>query len=110
MTWQTDWISSRSRLTPESTAVIDGETGERWSFRQLESRAAQLAGYLRSIGVARGDRVALLAPNHVSYLDFLFACGKLGAILVPLNWRLSVHELKYIVGGFPLEGCGRHCK
>ena len=56
-----------------------------------------LAVYLRDCGITQGDRVALLSPNHICYLDLLFACGQLGAICVPLNWRLASSELEYIV-------------
>ncbi|MCF6092814.1 long-chain fatty acid--CoA ligase [Microaerobacter geothermalis] len=97
MSWETDWLESRSRLTPEHTAVIDGETGEQWSYGQLNQRACHLAAYLRSLGIVKGDRIAYLSPNHISTFDFLFACMKLGAIFVPLNWRLSVHELNYML-------------
>ncbi len=97
MGFETDWLESRSRLTPNHIAIIDGHTGERWSYRQLNQRGRCLAGYLQKQGVAKGDRIALLSPNHISYFDMLFACGKLGAIFVPLNWRLSLPELSYMI-------------
>ncbi len=75
--WETDWLEGRNRLTPAAKAVIDAETGRRWTYyAQLNERACGLAGTFKQLGVKHGDRVALLAPNHISYLDILFACGK----------------------------------
>ncbi|KIL34698.1 long-chain fatty acid--CoA ligase [Cohnella kolymensis] len=92
-----NWFEKRCLLAPDHIAIIDGDTGERWSYREAEIRACRVAGYLQSHGVAKGDRVALLSRNDVCYFDLLFACGKLGAIFVPLNWRLSANELRYIL-------------
>ncbi len=92
-----DWLGKRELLTPERLALIDDTTGERYTYRELNARANRLAGSLRErCGVRKGDRVAILARNQVAYLDALFATGKLGAILVPLNWRLTTHELAYM--------------
>lgn len=93
-----DWLGKRELLTPERLALVDDRDGERYSYRQLNSRANRLAAILRQrFGVGKGDRVAILAKNQIGYLDALFATGKLGAILVPLNWRLTEHELIYML-------------
>lgn len=92
-----DWFARKASLAPGRTAIIDGETGEAWTYAAMNERAKRLAGYMSSIGIGLGDRVALLAPNHIGYFDALFACMKLGAMLVPLNWRLSQAELDWIV-------------
>lgn len=93
-----DWLGKRELLTPERVALVDDATGLRYTYRQLNERANRLAHSLRNqFGVAQGDRVAILAKNRVEYLDALFATGKLGAILVPLNWRLVVRELAYML-------------
>ncbi|MEK5443823.1 acyl-CoA synthetase [Fredinandcohnia sp. FSL W7-1320] len=97
MRWELDWIANRARLSPDSIAVVDGETGSRFTFQELNKRAESIACFFRTIGIKKGDRVALLSPNDVSYFDLLFACGKIGAIFVPLNWRLSSEEIKYIL-------------
>nr|WP_153737437.1 long-chain fatty acid--CoA ligase [Aquibacillus halophilus] len=95
-----DWIKSRSVLLPNKCAVIDTVSNNAWTYSQLNDRSAYLAEYFLSIGVQKGYRIALLATNHVCYFDFLFACIKIGAIFVPLNWRLSTSEL-----GYMLEDC-----
>ena len=96
MDWESNWLEHRSRLTPERIAVVESETGRRWTYRELNERAGRLARHLRERGIGFGDRVAHLAPNDISCLDLFFACSKIGAILVPLNWRLNVNELAYI--------------
>ncbi|HEY1013821.1 MAG TPA: long-chain fatty acid--CoA ligase [Herpetosiphonaceae bacterium] len=93
-----DWLGKRELLTPERLALVDDATGERHTYRQLNARANRLGWALRErLGVAKGDRIAILAKNQIAYLDALFATGKLGAILVPLNWRLTAHELIYML-------------
>lgn len=97
MRWELDWLDSRARLTPEAAAIGDAGTDQEWSYREINERARAIAVWLHGKGVKKGDRVALLAPNGISYFDLLFACGKIGAIFVPLNWRLSVDELAFIM-------------
>src|SRR5687768_12378001 len=64
----------------------------------MAARAARLAGALRErLGVESGDRVAHLGANSPELLDLVFACARLGAILVPLNWRLAPPEHDYIL-------------
>ncbi|TFB13922.1 long-chain fatty acid--CoA ligase [Filobacillus milosensis] len=97
MQTEIDWIGKRAQLFSNDRAIIDADTDESWTYFEINERAEQLAAILVDHQVNKGDRVALLAPNHVSYLDFLFACMKIGAIFVPLNWRLSTDELQYVV-------------
>src|SRR5207247_9973437 len=71
----------------------------RRSYRAFDQRIARLAWHLRHrLNVARGDRVAVLALNTTDTLEVQFACGRLGAVFVPLNTRLTVPELQFIVG------------
>ncbi|SMQ83691.1 fatty-acyl-CoA synthase [Bacillus sp. OV166] len=97
MRWELDWLNNRARLSPEKDAIIDEKTNQAWTFKEVNERAKSVASWLLSQGVRKGDRVALLSPNDISYFDLLFACGKMGAILVPLNWRLSQHEISEIL-------------
>ncbi len=92
-----DWLLKRSMLTPFETAVREAGTDKRWTYEQLNKRAVNLAAHFLKCGINAGDRVALKSVNHISYFDFLFACYKIGAIFVPLNWRLAAEELQYIV-------------
>ncbi|HZG87794.1 long-chain fatty acid--CoA ligase [Paenibacillus sp.] len=97
MNWEADWLASRRRVSPAGIALIDADGGGRYTYERLDDRASRLAAALRDAGVGRGDRVALLSPNDVAYFDYMFACAKLGALFVPLNYRLSEAELAYIV-------------
>jgi fatty-acyl-CoA synthase len=93
--WFGDWTARGALYWPDDVAVVDVAKGPagRFTYRALNDRANRLASWLRSRGVRSGDRVGLLAHNGVEVLDALFACGKLGAILVPYNWRLHPSEL-----------------
>ncbi|MEH7112197.1 long-chain fatty acid--CoA ligase [Neobacillus niacini] len=97
MRWELDWLENRARLSPNKHAIIAEDTNKTWTYGELNKRTSSVAGWLKNQGVKKGDRVALLSPNDISYFDLLFACGKIGAIFVPLNWRLSLHELNEIL-------------
>ena len=93
----TDWLDKRARLTPDRIALIEYATGEETTYRDWNIRANRTANYLRSLGVQRGDRVAIYASNTMEYLDLFWAAPKIGAVLQNLNWRLTVHELNGII-------------
>lgn len=91
-----DILGRRALYTPDDLAIVDaGKDPHRsFTYRDMNSRANRLANWLRDgAEVAKGDRVAILAHDGVEHLDTFFACGKLGAIHVPLNWRLHWREL-----------------
>lgn len=91
-----DILGRRTIYSPEALAVVDAGQSphRRFTYRELNERANRLADWLRTYArVGKGDRVAILAHDGVEYLDAFFACGKLGAILVCLNWRLQWREL-----------------
>lgn len=92
-----DWLQSRVNISPEKIAVVDAVTDECWTYKELHERAYRLANFFLTNGVEKGDRVAILAPNHIGYLDFFFACMRIGAIFIPLNWRLGEDELTYVL-------------
>jgi fatty-acyl-CoA synthase len=91
-----DYLRRRCVDTPDATALIDAGTAtpQRLSYTDVERRANNFAAWLRAEGVGYGDRVALLAFDGVAHYDAFFACGKLGAIHVPLNWRLAPREIE----------------
>jgi fatty-acyl-CoA synthase len=89
------WLKYREIETPDKEAlVIDGK---RFNYKQLNQRVNQLSWAMQSQGVKHGDRVAVLAYNGNEFAEIIMALAKLGAILVPLNWRLTPVELAYIV-------------
>jgi fatty-acyl-CoA synthase len=96
-----DLLSERARDTPDRTALVHVETGERLTYAQLNERSENAAATLQALGIEKGDRFGLLAFNCREFLEFFFAAGKIGAIVVPLSTRATAHELKHIV-----EDCG----
>ncbi|MFG3406998.1 long-chain fatty acid--CoA ligase [Streptomyces sp. NPDC048142] len=87
------WPTRRARRTPDRVAIVHEDRS--WTYRELHQRVLRLARALRELGVARGDRIAYLGPNHPAFLETLFAAGLLGAVFVPLNTRLAAPELTY---------------
>jgi O-succinylbenzoic acid--CoA ligase len=87
------WLDQRAALTPQRTALIGA--GERVTFAELRDRARDCALRLAACGVASGDRVALLCRNGLHVPVIVHALSYLGAVLVPLNTRLTVFELDY---------------
>jgi fatty-acyl-CoA synthase len=92
-----DWLGKRAKLSSNRIALIDYASGVETTYAEWNARANRTANYLRSLGVGKGDRVAVYAMNRPEYLDLFWAAPKIGAILQNLNWRLTVHELKGIV-------------
>ena len=93
-----EWLERRAQLSPERIGLVDVASGARLSYHTLNLRARALAAWLAERhGVRQGDRVAALAANSPEYLDAFFACALLGAILTPLNWRLTPPELAGIL-------------
>lgn len=93
-----DVLGERARITPDRLALVEIATGARLTYRQLDERAAACARAWQSLGLAQGDRVALLSGNRLEFLDAFFAAAKSGIVLVPLGTRLTASELAYILG------------
>jgi acyl-CoA synthetase (AMP-forming)/AMP-acid ligase II len=90
-------LTKRAYRDPEVEAVFEAATGRRLSFTELNGRCNQVANALRDGGVKHGDRVALLLMNGTEFVETFFAVGKIGAVNVPLNWRLVADELEFIL-------------
>ena len=82
---------------PERIAMVDIGEDTRLTFRELNERVNRLANALSSLGLKKGDRVASLSPNRFQLVEITFACHKIGLIMVPLNARLSMAELVYML-------------
>ena len=89
-------IERNAAFAPDKPALhFEGTT---ISYAAVAARIEQAARALKSeLGISRGDRVAILSLNRPDYLVLLYACARLGAILVPLNWRLAVAEQLFIL-------------
>jgi len=99
MTSSFDWIRHHALTRPDTVATIDLATARSFTYAEMDARTSRLASaFAGSFGVGPGDRVAVLANNNSNFFEVEFACWKLGAIFVPLNWRLALPELEFIVG------------
>jgi fatty-acyl-CoA synthase len=84
-------------MTPDREAIYDLDYNIHYTCKDLDDRANKLANYMaEKLDVRKGDRVGFIARNIIEMFDGIFACGKLGAIFVPYNLRLSADELKLL--------------
>src|SRR3954452_20142409 len=91
-----DLIARNAAFSPHKPALIF--ESEVFSYRAFFERIETAAQALKAeFGVGRGDRVAILSLNRPDYLVLLYACARLGAMLVPLNWRLASAEQTFIL-------------
>lgn len=96
--WVGNYSKSRAILTPDREAVLDLDGERRYTYSDLDKRADILADHLvKEFGIKRNDRVAFLARNCIGLIDAYYATGKIGAILVPYNIRLSTRELVQLI-------------
>jgi len=90
-------FARRARLLyPQREAVVDGE--RRFSYAQFLERCDRWSAVLQRLGVRQGDRVLVIAPNTHALLEQFYAVPQLGAILVPVNYRLSAADFSYMIG------------
>lgn len=90
-------LTKRAYRDPDLEALVEPESGRRFTYKELNARSNCVANALTEIGVMEGDRVGLLLMNGVEFVETFFAVGKVGAINVPLNWRLVADELEFII-------------
>jgi fatty-acyl-CoA synthase len=96
-----NWLEMHARFRPDAPAVVDAGTGRSWTYHAFWQESLGWATRLRAHGVGPGDRVAVLAHNRAETIALLFACAELGAVLLPLNWRLAAPEIAW-----QLDHCG----
>jgi len=93
-----NWVTMQARRSPGRTALIDASAGGAvLTYGSFEARTNALADALRARGVRKGDRVAIMAFNSPQFLEVAIAVAKLGAILVPINFRLAPPEVRYVL-------------
>src|ERR1700680_2394688 len=83
------------KLYPEREAVVDGDL--RLSYEQFFDRCDAWSAALQALGVKQGDRVAYIAPNTHAQLESFYAVPQIGAVLVPLNYRLTADDFAYMI-------------
>ena len=90
-----DVVSRNARLFRDRTALI--HEGQSVTHGEYLERVDRLAGGLAAVGIVQGDRIAVLSQNNLEFFDLYGAAARLGAILVPINWRLSADEITYVI-------------
>src|SRR3954462_11677028 len=83
------------KVYPERVAVIDGDS--RWTYAQFLDRCDRWSSALQELGIRSGDRVATIAPNTHAQLESFYAVPQIGAVLVPLNYRLLPTDFAYMI-------------
>lgn len=90
-----DWKRRAVKYYPQKVAVIDGE--KEFTYREFGRRVDQLSSALNQAGIVHGDHVAVMLPNTHYMLECFYGICQLGAVMVPLNYRLSAEDLEYII-------------
>ena len=92
-----DYVGLHAKERPAAPAVHDLTSGKRWTYQSLDRVISQYAAVLCRHGIEKGDRVAVLAKNRAELTFMHLACARIGAMYVPLNWRLSTAEIGKLI-------------
>ena len=90
-----DFMRRARRLYGDREAVVDGD--QRWSYAEFFRRCDSWSAALQALGIRQGDRVAYISPNSHAQLESFYAVPQIGAVLVPINYRLAAAEHVYLV-------------
>lgn len=90
-------LRKRAQISANSEAFVEFERDRRFSYLDLNTRCNRTASALLALGVQPGDRIATLLRNSIEFIETYYACAKIGAVLVPVNWRLVPREINYIL-------------
>ncbi len=89
-----EFLMIAASLVPDRTAMVCGSASR--TFAEMQERVNRLANALQVLGVSKGDNVAVMALNSMQYVEIYYACAKLGAVFVPLNYRAKREEISYM--------------
>ncbi|HLB24552.1 MAG TPA: AMP-binding protein, partial [Dehalococcoidia bacterium] len=90
-----DFLRRAAKLYGGKTAIVDGDN--RFTYRDFQARANRLSHALLALGIVKGDRVCILSPNSHFFLESYYGVSQIGAIIVPLNYRLAAADHEYII-------------
>ena len=90
-------LTKRAFLSPRREAYVDSHADLRLTYAELNERSNRIANAFAAAGVRKGERVALLLMNSAEFMETYFGLAKIGAVIVPLNWRLVPDELEFIL-------------
>ena len=98
LNFQTDWVAKWAKYTPDRMFLREHDTGMEWTYSDFNQRANSLANFfIDDLKIKKGNRIAVYSKNRAEYVLVLIACIKTGAILVPLNFRLTPRELDVLI-------------
>ena len=92
-----DWIGYNAYATPDQLAMVEADTGRRFTYAEMDVRVGRVAAMLRDKGLKPGDRAAYLTLNSTDTLEFIFGCWRAGVIAVAINFRLTPPEIAVIL-------------
>jgi acyl-CoA synthetase (AMP-forming)/AMP-acid ligase II len=92
-----EFLTISSAVVPEREALVSGDGKTRITYEQMASRVNRLTNALQGLGIGQGDRVAVMATNSPEFVEIYYACAKLGACFVPVNYRAKQEELSYML-------------
>lgn len=92
-----DWLKKWNLFSPKRVALQDGDSGLEWTYSELYLAAQKIAHRLQLLGIRPGDRIAVLAQNDLHTIALFFGAQRIGAIIVPINYRLTTREVHHIL-------------
>ncbi len=96
--FELDWLARWAQYSGEAVALTDGDSGQFLTYSSLYQRACSGAAYLQEkYGIQKGDRIVHFSTNELSSFILFFSLARLGATLVPINYRLTARELTYVI-------------
>ena len=93
-----DWLHQQLRVQPDHLAVYDLTADRSFNWHEFNTRVDALAHWFHAAGICSGDRIAYLGLNSSDVVEIFFATLRIGAVYVPLNFRLTAPELSFIIG------------
>src|SRR5918993_2675551 len=91
-----EFMRRTRKLYADREGVVDGR--QRWTYGEFFDRCDRFSQVLQRLGVGQGDRVAYIAPNTHAQLESFYAVPQIGAVVVPINYRLTADDFAYIIG------------
>jgi len=92
-----DWVEYHATTTPDKIAMVDLLSQRNFTYSQMHERVGRAAGFLKSKGIKKGDRIAFLCLNTTDVMELIFGCWRIGAVCLALNFRLTPPELAFIL-------------
>ena len=92
-----DWIAYNASYSPQKLALVEADTGRKFTYPEMSERVGRVAAMLKARGLKPGDRAAYLTLNSTDTMEFIFGCWRAGVIAVAINFRLTPPEIAFIL-------------